>query len=150
MGVNLKESLSVELKDALRAGKKNKLNTIRLIVSAVNYAEIEQQKELDDTSVHVVIAKMAKQRRESIEAFQAGNRPDLVAKEQVELDILEGYLPKQLSREEITVEAKKIVAEVGAVGPRDMGKVMGKLTPLLRGRADGKEVAAVVTELLKQ
>ena len=109
MGVNLKESLSVELKDALRAGEKNKLNTIRLIVSAVNYAEIEQQKELDDTSVHVVIAKMAKQRRESIEAFQAGNRPDLVAKEQAELDILEGYLPKQLSREEITVEVKKLL-----------------------------------------
>jgi uncharacterized protein YqeY len=148
--MSLKLSLAMELKDALRAGEKCKLNTLRLIMSAINYAEIEQQKELDDAAVHVVISKMAKQRRESIEAFQSGNRPDLVALEQAELDILENYLPKQLSREEITVEAKKIIAETGAAGPRDMGKVMGKLTPMLRGKADGKEVAAVVTELLKQ
>ena len=148
--MSLKLSLATELKDALRAGEKCKLNTLRLIMSAINYAEIEQQKELDDTAVHVVISKMAKQRRESIEAFQSGNRPDLVALEQAELDILENYLPKQLSRAEITVEAKKVIAETGAAGPRDMGKVMGKLTPMLRGKADGKEVAAVVTELLKQ
>ncbi|MDV2988628.1 MAG: GatB/YqeY domain-containing protein [Dehalogenimonas sp.] len=148
--MSLKLSLATELKDALRAGEKCKLNTLRLIMSAINYAEIEQQKELDDAAVHVVISKMAKQRRESIEAFQSGNRPDLVALEQAELDILENYLPKQLSREEITVEAKKVIAETGAAGPRDMGKVMGKLTPMLRGKADGKEVAAVVTELLKQ
>lgn len=147
--MNLKESLASELKDALRAGEKCKLNTLRLIMSAINYAEIEQQKELDDTAVHVVISKMAKQRRESIEAFRAGNREDLVALEQAELDILESYLPKQLSREEITVEAKKVIAETGAAGPRDMGKVMGKLTPMLRGKADGKDVAVVVTELLK-
>ncbi|MGI2336410.1 MAG: GatB/YqeY domain-containing protein [Dehalogenimonas sp.] len=147
--MNLKENLASELKDALRAGEKCKLNTLRLIMSAINYAEIEQQKELDDTAVHVVISKMAKQRRESIEAFRAGNREDLVALEQAELDILESYLPKQLSREEITVEAKKVITETGAAGPRDMGKVMGKLTPMLRGKADGKDVAAVVTELLK-
>ncbi|ADJ25450.1 hypothetical protein Dehly_0119 [Dehalogenimonas lykanthroporepellens BL-DC-9] len=147
--MSLKEQLSVELKEALRGGDKIRLNTLRLIISAINYAEIEQQKELDDTGVHVVIGKMAKQRRESIEAFKAGNREDLVAQEQAELDILESYLPRQMTREEITVEAKKVIAETGATGPRDMGKVMGKLTPMLRGRADGKEVAAVVTELLK-
>lgn len=127
-----------------------KLGTLRLILSAVNYAEIDQQKALDDPGVHAVIAKMIKQRRESIDAFKAGNRPDLVATEQAELEILESYMPRQLSRDEIVAEAKKVIAEVGANKPQDMGKVMGKLTPLLRGKADGKEVAAVVTELLRQ
>jgi hypothetical protein len=148
--MSLKETLPVELKDALRAGQKTKLNTIRLILSAINYAEIDQQKQLDDPGVHAVIAKMIKQRKESIEAFKAGNRQDLVDQEQAELNILESYMPKQLTRDEIKAEAKKIIAEVGANKPQDMGKVMGKLTPLLRGKADGKEVAAVVTELLKQ
>ena len=148
--MSLKETLPVELKDALRAGDKTKLGTVRLILSAVNYAEIDQQKQLDDQGVHAVIAKMIKQRKESIEAFTAGHRPDLVAQEQAELNILESYMPKQLTRDEIKAEAKKIIAEVGANKPQDMGKVMGKLTPLLRGKADGKEVAAVVTELLKQ
>ncbi len=148
--MSLKETLPVELKDALRAGDKVKLSTLRLIVSAVNYAEIDQQKQLDDPGVHAVIAKMIKQRKESIEAFKAGNRQDLVDKEQAELNILESYMPKQLTRDEIIAEAKKVIAEVGANKPQDMGKVMGKLTPLLRGKADGKEVAGVVTELLKQ
>lgn len=148
--MSLKETLPIELKDALRAGDKIKLNTLRLILSAVNYAEIDQQKPLDDPGVHAVIAKMIKQRRESIEAFKTGNRPDLEAIEQAELGILESYMPKQLTRDEIKAEAKKIIAEVGANKPQDMGKVMGKLTPLLRGKADGKEVAAVVTELLRQ
>ena len=148
--MSLKETLPVELKDAMRAGDKTKLGTIRLILSAVNYAEIDQQKQLDDPGVHAVIAKMIKQRKESIEAFKAGNRPDLEATEQAELNILESYMPKQLTRDEIKAEAKKVIAEVGANKPQDMGKVMGKLTPMLRGKADGKEVAAVVTELLKQ
>jgi uncharacterized protein YqeY len=148
--MSLKDTLPVELKDALRAGNKIRLGTIRLILSAVNYAEIDQQKPLDDQGVHAVIAKMIKQRRESIDAFKAGNRSDLVAAEQAELEILESYMPRQLSRDEIIAEAKKVIAEVGANKPQDMGKVMGKLTPLLRGKADGKEVAAVVTELLRQ
>jgi len=148
--MSLKESLPAELKDALRAGDKVRLGTIRLILSAVNYAEIDQQKALDDPGVHAVIAKMIKQRRESIDAFKAGNRPDLVAQEQAELGILESYMPRQLTRDEIIAEAKKVIAEVGVTKPQDMGKVMGKLTPLLRGKADGKEIAAVVTELLKQ
>ena len=147
--MSLKEQLAGELKESLRGGDKVRLNTLRLILSAINYAEIEQQKELDDTGIHVVIGKMTKQRRESIEAFKAGNREDLVAQEQAELDILESYLPRQMTREEIAVEAEKVIAETGAAGPRDMGKVMGKLTPMLRGKADGREVAAVVTELLK-
>ena len=148
--MSLKESLPAELKDALRAGNKMKLGTLRLILSAVNYAEIDQQKTLDDQGIHGVIAKMIKQRRESIDAFKAGNRPDLVATEQAELQILESYMPRQLSRDEIMAEAKKVIAEVGANKPQDMGKVMGKLSPMMKGKADGKEVAAVVTELLKQ
>ncbi len=148
--MSLKDTLPVELKDALRAGNKIRLGTIRLILSAVNYAEIDQQKALDDQGVHAVIAKMIKQRRESIDAYKAGNRPDLVAVEQAELEILESYMPRQLSRDEIIAEAKKVIAEVGANKPQDMGKVMGKLSPMMKGKADGKEVAAVVTELLRQ
>jgi len=148
--MSLKETLPVELKEALRAGDKMKLATLRLLLSAVNYAEIDQQKQLDDPGVHAVIAKMIKQRRESIEAFTSGNRPDLADKEKAELAILESYMPRQLSRDEIVAEAKKVIAEVGANKPQDMGKVMGKLTPMLRGKADGKEIAAVVTELLRQ
>lgn len=147
--MSLKDTLPVELKNALRAGDKTKLGTIRLILSAVNYAEIDQQKQLDDSGIHAVIAKMIKQRRESIDAFKAGNRQDLVDKEQAELTILESYMPRQLSRDEIKAEAKKVLVEVGANKPQDIGKVMGKLTPLLRGKADGKEIAAVVTELLR-
>ncbi|KTB49245.1 hypothetical protein DEALK_01570 [Dehalogenimonas alkenigignens] len=148
--MSLKETLPLELKDALRSGNKVKLDTLRLILSAVNYAEIEQQKQLDDPGVHAVIAKMIKQRRESIDAFKAGNRQDLADREQAELSILESYMPRQLTREEITAEAKKVIAEVGANKPQDMGKVMGRLSPMLKGKADGKEVASVVTELLKQ
>lgn len=150
MSADLKDKLSSDLKEALRAGEKEKLNTLRNVLSAINYAEIEQQKTLDDGGVLAVIAKMVKQRRESIEAFNSGNRSDLAEKEQAEISILENYLPRQLTREEITAEAKRVISEVGASSPRDMGKVMGRLSPMLRGKADGKEVAAVVTELLKE
>ena len=104
---------------------------------------------MDDANILGIIAKEVKQRRESIEAFTQGNRPDLVAQEEAEMAILEGYLPQQMTREEIVTAARQVIAEVGAEGPRDKGKVMPKLVAQLKGKADGQEINAVVTELLQ-
>lgn len=112
-------------------------------------AEIARQAKLTDNDILGIIAKEARQRQESIESFKQGNRPDLVAQEEAELAILQVYLPKQMSRDEIIVEARRVIVEVSAQGPSDKGKVMPKLMAQLKGRADGREINAVVTELLK-
>jgi uncharacterized protein len=145
----LKQKLSEDLKQAMRSGQTARRECLRLLISAVNYTEIARQAPLTDPDILGVIAKEIKQRRESIEAFKTGNRPDLVAKEEAELAILLEYQPRQMSREEITTEAKKIIAEVGAQGARDKGKVMPKLTAQLKGKAEGRVINEVVTELLK-
>ena len=119
-----------------------------MLLSAINYVEMARQSSLSDTDVFGVISKEVRQREESITAFNQGNRPDLVAKEEAEKAVLQSYLPKQLSREELVVEARRIIAEVGATGPRDKGKVMPKLVAALKGKADGREINTVVTELL--
>ncbi len=121
---------------------------IRLVLSAVNNAEIAHQAALTDGDVLGVIAKEVKQRDESILAFKQGNRPDLVEKEEAEKVILQAYLPQQLTHDEIVEAARRIIAEVGAQGPRDKGKVMPKLVAELKGKADGREINNVVTELL--
>ncbi len=125
-----------------------KLSVIRLTIAAINNAEIARQATLEDADIYGIIAKEIRQRKESIEAFKLGNRPDLVAQEEAELAILQGYLPQQMTREEIIAEAGKVIAEVGAVGLSDKGKVMPKLIAQLKGRADGREINEVVTELL--
>ncbi|MBL7120062.1 MAG: GatB/YqeY domain-containing protein, partial [Dehalococcoidia bacterium] len=114
----------------------------------IGNAEIAKGGSLDEPGVLGVIAKQAKQNRESIDAFRQGNRSDLVAKEERELSILQEYLPQPMSSEEIAVAARQAIAEVGAVGPGDKGKVMGKLMPQVKGKADGGEVNAIVSELL--
>lgn len=144
----LQEQIMADLKAALRAGDKASLSVLRLIVSGINYAQIDKGGSLDDAGVLGVIAKEARQRRESIEAFRQGNRPDLVAKEETELAILLKYLPQQMSREEIVAAARRVIQETGARGPQDKGKVMGRLVAELKGRAEGREINAVVTELL--
>jgi len=111
-------------------------------------AEIDQQKTLDDAGILGVIDKEAKKRRESIEAFEKGNRQDLVTQEKAELAILLEYLPEQMSHEEIVVAARKVINESGATSPGDKGKVMSQLMPQLKGMAQGQEVSAVVSELL--
>ena len=126
-----------------------RVSTIRLVLAAVKNTEIARQAELQDGDILGVIAKEVKQREESILAFKQGNRPDLVAKEEAEMAILQAYLPRQVTREEIIAEARRIIAEVGAQGPSDKGKVMPKLIALLKGKADGRDINAVVTELLK-
>jgi uncharacterized protein YqeY len=146
----LKQKLNDDLREALRSQDELRKTTIRLALSAIHNAEIAAGKELDDAGVTAVLAREVKQRRESIEEFKKGNRQDLVDKEQGELDILLTYLPQQMSRQEIADVARRIIAETGAAGPRDKGKVMPVIMNELRGRADGSEVNAVVTELLGQ
>ena len=132
----------------MRDKDKAKVSAIRLVIAAIKNAEIARQTTLDDTDILGIIAKEARQRHESIEAFRQGNRLDLVAQEEAELNVLQGYLPQQMSREEIIAEARRVIAEVGAQGPSDKGKVMPKLIAQLKGRADGREINAIVTELL--
>lgn len=121
---------------------------MRLLLSEIKNAEIAQQKPLDDDRVLEVIAREAKRRRESIEAFKKGNRSDLMAQEEAELAILISYLPQQMGREEIRQAARQAVDAAGATGPNDKGRVMSQLMPQLKGKADGKEVSEIVTELL--
>ena len=146
----LKQKLADDLKQAMRQGDKVRRSVIRLVMAAINNAEIARQATLEDADIYGVIAKEIRQRKESIEAFKLGNRPDLVAQEEAELAILQEYLPQQMTREEITAEAKKIIAEVGAQGIRDKGKVMSRLMPQLKGKAEGQIINAVVTDLLGQ
>src|SRR4030065_1411404 len=144
----LAEKLRTDLEHSLRKNDKLRCSVLRLALSSIRNSEIAQQKTLDDSGILVVIDKEAKMRRESIEAFEKGNRPDLVANEKAELAILLEYLPEQMSREEIATAARKVISDLGATSPKDKGKVMSQLMPQLRGRAQGQEVSEVVTELL--
>lgn len=148
MEASLKERLNSDLKQAMRSGDKARRSVIRLVLSAVHNAEIARQAALEDNDVLGIIAKEARQREESIEAFTKGNRQDLVAQEEAEMAVLQEYLPRQMTRDEIIAEARRVIEEVGAQGPRDKGKVMPKLIAQLKGKADGREINAVVTELL--
>jgi len=147
--MSLGEQVKVDLEQAVRQRDSIRCSALRLLLSAIHNAEIDQQhKKLDESEIISIIAKEIKKRRESIDAFEKGNRPDLVDKEKTELDILSRYMPQQLSREEITIAVKNIINSVGAKGSNDKGKVMGQLMPLLKGKADGKEINDIVTELL--
>jgi uncharacterized protein YqeY len=145
---NLKQKLSDDLKQAMRSGDITRRNTIRMLMAAINNAEIARQSKLEDSDIFGVITKEIRQRRESIEAFKKGKRQDLVDKEEAEAAVLQGYLPQQMTHEEVVEAARKVIAEVGAAGPGDKGKVMPKLMAQLRGRADGREINEVVGELL--
>ena len=144
----LQEKLMDDLKAAMKGRDRLRQLVIQLVRAGIKNAEIAQQKTLDDAGVLGVIAKEAKQRRESIAAFKKGNRPDLVAKEEAELAILLEYLPQQISREEIIAVACQVIKEVGAQGPGDKGKVMQKLMPQLKGKAEGSAINEIVIGLL--
>jgi len=146
--MTLKDNIQEAVKRALKQQQRVEVATLRLLLSEIKNAEIAQQKPADDSKVLDVIAKEAKRRRESIEAFKQGNRSDLVAQEEAELAILMSYLPEQMSREEIVAMARQVIDAVGVQGPSDKGKVMSQLMPQLKGKADGKEVSDIVTELL--
>ena len=146
--MSLVERLRDDLNRSLKKGEKDRVSTLRMMLANIANAEIAKRSPLDEADVLGVIAKQAKQNRESIEAFQKGNRSDLVAKEEKELAVLQEYLPKQMSREEITAVARQVIEEVGAAGPGDKGKVMGRLMPQMKGKAEGTEINAIVSELL--
>ena len=145
---NLKQKLSDDLKQAMRSGDTVRRGVIRMLMAAINNAEIARQAKLEDSDILGVITKEVRQHHESIEAFKRGNRQDLVDKEEAELAVLQGYLPQQMNREEVVEVARKVIAEMGAEGPGDKGKVMPKLMAQLRGRADGREINEIVSELL--
>lgn len=144
----LQEKLMADLKEAMKGGDKTRLEVIRMVRARIKNAEIAKQKSLDDPDVLDVIAKEAKQRRESITEFKKADRQDLLDKEEAELAILLEYLPQQMSREEVLAAARRVIEEVGARGPGDKGKVMQNLVPQLKGKAEGRDINEVVTELL--
>jgi uncharacterized protein YqeY len=146
--ITLKDKIQEALRGALKRQQGVEVSTLRLLLSEIKYAEIAQQKPADDGKVLDVIAREVKRHRESIEAFSKGNRGDLVAQEEAELAILMSYLPKQMSREEVVAAARQAMDEVGARGQSDKGKVMAQLMPQLKGKADGREVSEIVSELL--
>ena len=148
MEAPLKDRLNGDLKQAMKGGDKVRRSVIRLVLAAIKNAEIARQTALEDTDILGVIAKEVRQRQESIEAYKQGNRQDLVTQEETEMAILQEYLPEQMGREEIIEAARRVINEVGAQGPGDKGKVMPGLIAQLKGRADGREINAVVTELL--
>lgn len=146
--MSLKQKIKETLNEAQKRQDKTQVSTLRMLLSEINNAEIAQQKPLDDSKAIDVIAREVKRHRESIEAFKQGNRSDLVDKEEEELSILMGYLPEQMSHEEIVAIAHQVINDIGAKGPGDKGKVMSQLMPQLKGKADGKEVSDVVLQLL--
>ena len=146
--MTLAERINGDLRQAMKEKDENRRSTLRLVLASIQNAEIAKQKKLDDADVLSVLAREAKQRKESIESFKQGNRPDLATKEEEELAIITGYLPTQLSRDEIIEMAKKVITDAGATGIRDKGKVMSQIVPQTKGKAEGKDVSDVVTELL--
>jgi len=144
----VQDRLLSDLKQAMKTGDKMRQSVIRLARAEIQNAEKAQGKPLDDPGVIDVLSKEAKKRRESIAEFGKADRQDLVAKEEAELAILLEYLPPQMSREEIVAAARSVIEELGAQGPGDKGRVMGKLMPQLKGKAEGRLVSEVVAELL--
>ena len=140
----IKERLDADLKSAMRERAQLRMDTIRMLKSAVKYREIELMKPLDDAGVLGVVASEIKRRKDSVEQYRAGNRPDLADKEEAEIAILGAYLPAQLSESDLRAKVDEVVKRVGAQGPKDMGAVMKALLPEVQGRADGKAVSEMV------
>lgn len=142
--MTLREKIFDDMKTAMKARASEKLAAIRLLQSALKQKEVDERVELTDELVLAIIEKMLKQRRDSIEQFTAGNRLDLVAKEEFEVGVLSAYMPQQLSDAEITIILDQVIADTGANSARDMGKVMNELRPKVAGRADMGKLSAVV------
>ena len=146
--MSLKDRITEDMKTAMRAKDAPRLLTIRGLLAAIKQREVDERITLDDAAVVAIIDKLVKQRKDSIMQFTAGNRPDLVAKEVAEQNELESYLPQRLGADEIKAEVAKIVAELGAAGPVDMGRVMAAVKPRLAGKADMGTVSAAVKQAL--
>jgi uncharacterized protein YqeY len=148
--MSLKEQITEDMKTAMRAKDAPRLLTIRGLLAALKQKEVDERIELDDAMVIAIIDKLIKQRKDSISQFAAANRTDLVDKETAELSVLQGYLPQRMSAEEVTAAVEKIVADLGAAGPGDMGKVMGAVKSQLAGKADMGQVSAAVKQALSR
>ncbi len=148
--MSVKQRLGDDMKAAMRAREAGKvaLSTIRMVKAAIKNVEIDKGRELTDDEITAVIAKEVKQRQDASVEFERGNRQDLVEQAQAEIAVLRAYLPQQLSEQELRDLVKQVIVDVGASGPRDMGKVMQVIQPKVRGRADGKLVSQIVKELL--
>ena len=146
--MSLKERITEDMKAAMRAKDSERLGTIRLLTAAMKQKEVDERVELDDAMVVAIVDRMLKQRKDSIEAFEKAARQDLADKEIAEVKVLQAYLPARLSAEEVATEVKAIVAELGAKGPGDMGKVMGAVKTRLAGKADMGQVSAAVKAAL--
>ena len=146
--MSLKDQITEDMKTAMRAKDSERLGTIRLLLSACKQKEVDERITLDDVAVVAIVDKLIKQRKDSIAAFTQAGRQDLADKEAAELTVLQAYLPARLSAEEVAAEVKAIVAELGASGPGDMGKVMGAVKTRLAGKADMSQVSAAVKAAL--
>lgn len=146
--MSLKNQITEDMKSAMKAGEKDRLKVVRLIRAAIKQVEIDKRIELDDAAVLAVLDKMVKQRRDSVDQFEKGNREDLAAIERAEIVVLEDYLPEQLSADELAAMVDEVIAATGAEGIRDMGKVMGQIKARAAGRADMGAVSATVKERL--
>jgi uncharacterized protein YqeY len=144
----LKDRITEDMKSAMRAGEKERLATIRLILSAIKQREVDERIALDDTQVLAVIEKMVKQRKEAITQFEAGGRADLVAKESAEIAVLHAYLPAQMSDAQIDALIAEAISATGATSIKDMGKVMGAVKAKAQGRADMGAVSARIKQKL--
>jgi uncharacterized protein len=146
--MSLKDRINDDMKAAMRARETERLATVRLLLAAIKQREVDERVTLDDAGITAVIDKMIKQRKDSISQFEAAGRTDLVEKEAAELKVLADYMPAQLSEAEIAAEVQAAVAQSGAAGPQDMGKVMGVLKGKLAGKADMTAVSALVKAAL--
>ena len=144
----LQQRLADDLKTAMKSGDKLRLSVIRMLRAKIKNAQIEKRDALNGDEVLKVVARDVKQHKESITAFKDGNRPELAEKEEAELAMLMEYMPQQMSPDEVVAIVKQVIAEAGATGPQDKGKVMGKIMAQVSGKADGKEVNEIVMELL--
>jgi uncharacterized protein len=146
--MTLKERITDDMKAAMRAKDAERLGAIRMLTAAIKQKEVDERIELDDVAVIAIVDKLLKQRKDSIEAFEKASRQDLADKEKAEVTVLSAYLPQRLSADEVAAEVKAIVAELGAKGPGDMGKVMGAVKARLAGKADMGQVSAAVKAAL--
>ncbi len=148
--MSLKATITDDMKTAMRAKDSERLGTIRLLLAAMKQKEVDERIELDDAAVVAIVDKLIKQRKDSVAAFESAARQDLADKESAEIEVLKAYLPQRMSEAEITDAVKAIVAELGASGPGDMGKVMGAVKTQLAGKADMGLVSAAVKAVLNQ
>ena len=144
----LKNQITEDMKSAMKAGDKDRLKVVRLMMAAIKQVEVDSRSELDDAGVLGVLEKMVKQRRDSVEQFEKGGREDLAASERAEIEVLQAYLPEQLTVDEIAALVDEVIVATGAESIRDMGKVMGQIKARAAGRADMGTVSATVKERL--